>query len=126
MLGDDIGENAATHEETGGDAHEARLRRLDQIVEDLVGDGFVKAAFVAERPDVQFQAFEFDAGFFRNEIDGQRAEVGLAGFRAQTGEFRDFHVDQEIAVRCRVGEGFEGLGRLSGHGETVGANKMLL
>jgi hypothetical protein len=70
-----------------------------------------EAAFVAERPDVQLEALEFDAGLFRDVVENQRGEVGLAGFRAQAGEFGNFHVDHgNRGARRRIGEGFEGLG----------------
>ena len=115
VLGNDIGENTATHEEFRRQAHETRLERLDQIVKNAVGHGFVEAAFVAERPHVELETLEFDAGFLGNVVQNQRGEVGLAGFRTQAGEFRDFHVDVKIAMRCRIGESFEGFAGLCGH-----------
>ena len=44
----DIGKDAAAHIEFCGEAHEARLGRGDQIIEDAIGHVFVKMAFVAE------------------------------------------------------------------------------
>jgi diguanylate cyclase (GGDEF)-like protein len=108
VLGDDIGENAATHVELGSQTHEARVGGAHQIIEDAVGDVFVEVAFLAERPDVQLQALQFDATLIGDVVQIQRGEVGLAGFRAQTGELGDFHVDVVIAGRIRVVEGFQG------------------
>ncbi len=115
MFGDDIGEDPAAHKELGGQAHEARFGGFDQIVKNAIGHCLMEAALVAERPDVKLEALEFDAGFFRNIVENQRGEVRLAGLRAQAGEFRDLHVDLEVALRRRVGESFEGLGGLGGH-----------
>ena len=128
MLGDDVGEDAAAHEEFGGDAHEARLQFGDEVVEDAVGDGLVETALVTERPDVELEALQFDAFRFGNVIEQDGGEIRLAGFRAQAGEFRNFHVDVEITLRCGVGEGFEGLAGLGAHGraETKKKGKVIL
>jgi hypothetical protein len=80
VFGDDIGEDAAAHEELGGQAHEARFGGLDQVVEDAVGDGLVETAFVAERPDVELEALEFDAGLFRDVVEDQRGESQAGRF----------------------------------------------
>ena len=138
MLGNDVGENAATYVELGGQTHEARLQGFDEIVKDAVGDGFVKTALVAERPDVELQAFEFDAGFLGDVVENQGGEVRLSGHRAQAGEFGNFHMDVEIPLWRRVREGLQGFARLCAHvgrsvervvkqvGETNRADKMLL
>ena len=115
VLGDDIGENAAAHIELGGQAHEARLGGCHQVIQNAVGDGFVKGALVAEGPDIELETLQFDTGLIRNIVQIERGEVRLAGFRAQAGEFRDFHVNMEIAAGLRVVEGFEHLAGLTGH-----------
>ena len=68
MLRHHIGEYPAAHVELGGQAHEARLGGGDQIIEDAVGDVLVKMPFIAERPDVELEAFEFDALFIRDVV----------------------------------------------------------
>ena len=108
MFGDDIGENAAANKKFGRQTHIAWFEGFDQVIKNLVGHGFVEAAFVTERPDVQLEALEFDAGFFGDVVENQGGKIRLAGFGAQAGEFRDFHVDVKIAMRCRIGESFEG------------------
>ena len=45
---DHIGEDAAAHEELGGEAHETRLDGSDQVIQDAVGDILVEMAFIAE------------------------------------------------------------------------------
>jgi len=115
VFGHHIGEHAATHVKFGCEAHEAWLRGSDQVIQNAVGDGFVKSAFVAERPDVKLEAFEFDAGLIRDVIQIQSGEIRLAGLGTQAGEFRDFHMDVEIATGLRVFKGFEGLAGLTRH-----------
>jgi len=51
LLGDYIGEYAATHEELRRQAHVAGLYGLGQVVEGAVGDVLVKISLVAESPD---------------------------------------------------------------------------
>jgi len=108
-------EDPAAHVEPGGQAHETRLGGGDQVIQDAVGDILVEMALIAERPDVQLQAFQFDALFIRDVIQYQRGEIRLAGLGAQTGELRDLHVDMVIALGIRVGEGFQRLARLGSH-----------
>src|SRR5471030_1999488 len=71
--------------------------------------------FIAERPDIQFEAFQFDALFIRDVVQYQRGKIWLAGLGAQTSELGNFHVDVIIALRVRVGEDFQRLVRLSSH-----------
>jgi hypothetical protein len=42
--------DAAAYVEIAFDMHFSRLDRPDEIIEDLVGDGFVKSPFVPEAP----------------------------------------------------------------------------
>ena len=71
--------------------------------------------FIAERPDIQFEAFQFDAFFIRDVIQYQRGEVRLACLGAQAGELGDFHVDVVIPLRIGVGKGFQCFAGLGGH-----------
>ena len=116
MFGDHVGENAAAHVEARRQAHETRLDGLDQVVEDAVGDILVKMSLVAKTPDVELQAFQFDAQLVREVIERQHREVRLAGLGAQAGELGDLHVDVEIPPGSGVREGIEGFGRLCAHG----------
>src|SRR4051812_103333 len=61
VLGGDGGEYSPAHVEARGEPHEARTRRLNQVVEDLVRHRFVEPALVAERPDVELEALQLDA-----------------------------------------------------------------
>ena len=115
LFGHHVGEDAAAHVEFCGEAHEARLEGGDQVVQDAVGDSFVEMPLVAERPDIQLEAFQFDALLVRDVIQHQCGKVGLAGFGAQAGKFWDLHMDMVVPQRARVGEGFQGFGGLRGH-----------
>jgi len=49
----------------------------------------LEMAFVAERPHIQLEAFQFDAFLIRDVVEDQRGEVGLAGLGARAGELRE-------------------------------------
>lgn len=115
MFGYDIGEDAAAHVEFCRQPHETGCGGCNQVVQDMVGDGLMECALVAKGPDVEFQAFQFDALLIRDVIQIQGGEIGLSGFRAQTGKFGNFHVDMKIPLRVRVAEGFQDFAGLAGH-----------
>lgn len=110
MFGHDIGKNAAAHVELGGQAHIAGLEGLDQVIEDAIGHGFMEMAFFAEAPCVELETFQLHAQLVGDIVQGQDGEVGLPGHGAKARKFRDFHVDMEIAMRGRIGEGLQRLG----------------
>jgi hypothetical protein len=100
----------------GGDSHGAGFEKLDEVVEDLVGDGFVVDAFGAEGLEVELVGFEFDAEFVGDvgELDG--AEVRLAGDGADGGEFGGDVEDGVVARGLGVGEEDKEGGGVFGHG----------
>lgn len=115
VFGDDGRENAAAYIELGGQTHEAGRRCGDQVIQNQVGHGLVKRPFITEAPHVEFEAFELHTLLIRDVVQNQRGEVGLSGFRTKACKFRDFHVNGEIALRCRVRKRFQGLARLGAH-----------
>ena len=106
MLGHHRRIDAAAHQKLGGQAHEARVRGLDQVVEDPVGDVLVEGAFLAEGPDVELQGLEFHAARIGHVVQLQGGEVRLAGLGAQAGELRHGDVDGVIPARVGIFEGF--------------------
>ena len=100
------GVDPATHIEIAGHGHSAGLTGIDQIVEDLVGDGFMKRALVAVRPQVKLKRFEFDAKPIGYVGDTNRGEVRLAGSGADAGELRALHIDFKFSTGPRIGKGF--------------------
>src|SRR5262249_49322656 len=77
-----------------------------QIIEDAVGDGFVKSALVAVRPYVQLQALQFHAQAIGDVVEHEGREVGLTGARAQASKFRYFHVNPVVARERGIDECF--------------------
>ena len=100
-------ENATANIEYCGQAHKSWARGDNEVVQNLVGNGFVKCAFVAIRPDIQLQALEFDAFAIGNVIKVQGGKIGLAGFRAKAGELGNLHANQKVPFRVRICESFQ-------------------
>ena len=98
--------NAATHIEVADHRHLARLTGGDQIVEDLVGNGFVKRAFTAVGPQIELERFELEADLIRHVGDADGGEVGLAGPWADASKLGALHIDFKVALGPRVGKGF--------------------
>jgi hypothetical protein len=117
MFRHDVGEDAAAHVELGSETHKARLGGSDQVIQDTVGDILVEMAFVAERPDVELEAFQFDALLISDIVKDERGKIWLAGLGTQAGELRDFHMDMVIAPRIGVGKSLQGFSRLAAHFE---------
>src|SRR5262249_26825959 len=86
-----------------------------EIVEYAVGHGLVEGPGVAEGPDVELQALQLDAQPVRHVVENERREVRLARLRAQTGEFRYFHVYPVVPRGLRIGEGGEPPARFCWH-----------
>ena len=87
MLGEDHGPDPAADQEITFDAHPLGLRGGHEIIQDLVGHGFVKGAAVPVAPEVELQGFRFDADLVWLVADGDMREVRLAGHGAEAGEF---------------------------------------
>ena len=97
--------DAAAHIEIADHGHLARPADGDQIVEDLIGHGFMKRALVAVGPHIELEGFEFDAKLIGHVGNANRGEVGLAGPGADTGKLGALHIDFKVALRPRVGKG---------------------
>ena len=104
--GDD-GVEAAARGPFGGEGHGAGFKGLDEVVEDAVGDVFVKDAALAKGLEVELVGFEFDAEFVGDVGEADGAEVGLAGHGADGGELRGDVLDFVVALEVGVGERFE-------------------
>ena len=102
MLSDDGRENATAHIKPGDQAHESWPRGGDQVIQNLIGNRFVKSSFVAIRPDVQLQAFEFDTFAISYVVKIQGGKIGLTGFGTKAGELGNLHADQKISFRIRI------------------------
>src|SRR5512138_1118648 len=115
MLGDHRGGDPAAHVEARFEAHQPRLRRAHQIIEDAVGHRLVECAFVAIGPDVELERLQLDAQAIGHVIENQRGEIRLSGHRTDAGELRNFHVDPVVAIARGIGERLETLARSGRH-----------
>lgn len=115
VFGDHVGKDTTAHVEFGSEAHEFGIGRRYQVIENLVGYGFMEAPFIPERPDIKFEALQLDAFLVWDVVQVQHGEIRLAGFGAQAGEFGDFHMDMEITARVGVVEGFQIFAGLTRH-----------
>src|SRR5580704_3988044 len=75
VFGHDGGVNAAPDVEFGGQTQEPGSRRGDEILQYLVGYGFVECAALAVRPDIQFQGLEFHATCVRDVLEFQGGKI---------------------------------------------------
>ena len=57
MLRHHVGKNPAAHIKLRREPHKAWFGGFHQIIENTIGHRFVKSAFVAEGPDLEFEAF---------------------------------------------------------------------
>ena len=76
-----------------------------EVLEDPVDGVFVKDAEVTIGVNVEFQRFEFDAGFEGHVVNGNGAEVRELGFGTNSGVFRDFNRD--FIPGKLIGPGFD-------------------
>ncbi len=112
MLGIDGDANAAPRRECRRDLAPARLERLHKVVENCVGDVFVKDALIAEGRQVKFQRLRFQYALSGDVFDGERGEIGLPGCWANTGELLGAQRDGVISVGMSIRESLQAAGGL--------------
>ena len=98
MLADHRREDAAPHIPARCQSHVTRRGGRDQIIEDLVGNGLVKGAFVPVGPHVELEGLELHVTTIGNVVDGEVSEVGLARQGAQAGELGDLDVNLVVPL----------------------------
>lgn len=82
----------------------ARGARFDEIVKDVVRDGFVECALVTVRREIEFQRLAFDAQPVRHVIDIDPGKIGLTGYRTNRSEIICFKMNAVIPVWSRIWE----------------------
>ena len=87
------------------DAHMQGLNGLQQIIQDLISHGLMEMAFVAIRPQIKLQGLKFYTKFIGDVIDSYFRKIRLAGFRANTGEFRAAKTNLVFSARTGVRKG---------------------
>ena len=99
--------DAAAHKEVRFDRHVAGLYRFHEIIQDLVGNGFMESAFVPVAPKIELEAFQLHAEFVGHIADTDRGKIRLAGLGAEAREFRALHLNIVIPAGIRILEDFE-------------------
>ncbi len=112
MLGIDGDANAAPRRECRRDLAPARFEQLHKVVENCVGDVFVKDALIAEGPQVKFQRRRPQYALSGDVFDGERGEAGLPDGWANTGELLGTQRDGAIMVKMPIRESFQAAGGL--------------
>ena len=90
MLGTNGCIDAATNPPAGFKTHEAGVHRLNEIIQNAVGDIFVKVSFIAVAPHVELQGLKLEILFVGNVVKYERGEVRLPGQRTKAGELEEF------------------------------------
>ena len=90
------------------------LHQRDQIFHDNVDTVFMKIAVVAEAEQIKLERFALHHLNIGNVADINSSEIGLAGHRAQAGEFGADEFHKIIVARVFVGKGFEHFGGIIG------------
>ena len=89
MFDDNVSRDATTNVELAGDAHPLGFTDLNEMVEDLVGRGFVIDFDVAVGLEVDFQGFKFNNPVTGDVFDDDGGEVRLTRlFGTKASEFR--------------------------------------
>jgi len=88
--------------EGGGQGHASGLTGCDEIVEDLVRQGFVINTLVTIALQVEFQGFELETFLIGAIPDGDRCEIGLTSLGTDAGKLRALDFDLVIALRGRI------------------------
>lgn len=84
-----------------------RRTRLYEIVQDPVGDRFIKCALVSVRCQVELERFAFDAKAVRHIIDIDPSKIRLTGDRANGSEIVRFEMNPVVPTRCGIWERLE-------------------
>ena len=88
--------DAAADIELGCQSGKSGRHDGSQVVQNLVGDGFVERALIAITPHVLLQCLELYAALVRNVFQVQGCKIRLPGFRAQAGELGDPDSDRIV------------------------------
>lgn len=105
--GDDCRRNATPDVETGFNCHLLGLDNRDEIIEDLVGNGFVEVTFIPVGPEVELEGLQLDNRRARPVADRNCGEVRLPRTGTEAGEFRTDHGCLVVPLWIRVRNRFE-------------------
>ena len=114
-LPEDVDRDAAPGVPVGAEAEPDGIEQSDEAFGDVQRAGFMEGAVIAEGGEVDFEGFAFDQPGFRQIVDDDVGEVGLAGEGAEGGEFGAGEADEVVCVGVGVGDTLQ-RGRLGGGG----------
>ena len=114
VLPEHVDRHAAARIEIAADAQPLRREQLHHALADRDRAVLMEGAVVAEAVEVELQRLRLDQPAARHVVDHHDAEVGLAGDRADRGEFRKRETRDVIRVGLRVRHAVEH--RLVGRG----------
>ena len=124
VVGVGVDADASTGDEEPKHLDVARIHEVDEVVEDGVDAVFVEVAMVAEREEVEFQAFAFYHATVGDVHDAYFGEVGLTRDGAEGCEFGAVEFDPVVAFGMLVFEGFED-GGVVGGGDGCAVSQLL-
>ncbi len=68
MLHNDCCEDPTTDIKSSSEPHKFRFGQFREIIQNFIGDGFMKCSFVSERYGVELEAFELHTFFIRQVV----------------------------------------------------------
>lgn len=107
MPGHDSGANSSSDVEFCFDLHLYGAYGIDEVVEYLIGDSFVKVPFFSERPEVKLERLQFNDVGTGLIVNREGRKVGLTSSRAKTGKFRANESYFVLPVGVGIGNGLE-------------------
>src|SRR6516164_1765351 len=102
-LPEDVDRDAAARIPIAADAQIMRRDQGGDGLGDPQGAVLMEGAMIAEAAEIELERLRFDEPLIRHIVDDQYAEIGLAGDRAERGEFRTGEAGEIIRARLRIG-----------------------
>ena len=122
-LPEHVDRHAAAGMEVAADAQPPRLEERDQSLADVERAILMENSVIAEAVEVELERFQLDEMAPRQVVDDDDREVGLAGHRAQRGEFGKGEARDVVGAGMRIGHAVEH--RLGGGGGNPGRSAEL-
>src|SRR5262249_23262189 len=115
---EDVDGYAAGRIPISADAQEFRLEQGDEFLSDRDGAVLVESADVAEAAEIELERLRLQQPFSRRVVDDEVRKIGLAGDRAERGEFRRAETRDIVGVGIGICDAIKGR-RLRRSGDTA-------
>ena len=79
----------------------------DKIVQDAIGNVFVKDPFIAKLLQIKLQTFQLDTLLIRHVSEDKRSEIGLTRLGAHRGELGTLNLDMVVPIGKGIVETLE-------------------